>query len=92
MSRTKRFNEKKIEPKRGDYIFMGTTFKNDTPEWKEERDKKRHSKSSSSFKRAQEAKRRAARKQELKKIRKGHVDPDNLPVLKEPKRNDWDWN
>lgn len=92
MSRTKRFNEKKIEPKRGDINFMGEVYKDTTPEWKRERDKKRRSKSSSSFKRVQEAKRRAARKQEIKKVQKGHVDPDNLPVVKEPKENDWIWN
>lgn len=92
MSRTKRFNEKKIQKKCGDFIFMGETFKDTAPEWKHARDKKHRGKAPSSFKRVQEAKRRAVRKQQLEKLQSGYVDPDNIPVVKEPKENDWIWN
>lgn len=91
MSKTKRFDEKKIEKKYGDFIVLGTLCKDDTPEWKRTRDKKRN-KPSSTYKKRAESRRRAKRNQDIKNLRAGNIAPEDVNKPKEPRENDWTWN
>lgn len=91
MSNTKRSDVRKTEGKHSGYGDGWLPPLPETPEWKHTRDKKRWDKPASWFKRAKEREQRAERNQEIKNLRAGHGDPDDMPCPKQPKSNQWDW-
>jgi hypothetical protein len=91
MSKTKRFDDRKTRGKRPTTMMWGEVFVDDTPEWKHTRDKKRWNKCPKWYKQMKERSRRAARNQEVKNLRAGNINEEQINLPKEPRGNDWDW-
>ncbi len=88
MSRTRRFNQKKTEPKRGDFVIWGHTVSMNEPEtWKDTRDHKPWGGPPKWYKTIKKRRRRA---QERNAFR--HFDPDGSVIPEHPKTDRWDWS
>jgi len=91
MSRTRRFDDRKLRGKRPTIMMWGEPLVDNTPEWKFTRDKKRWDKSPKWHKQMRERARRAERNQELKNLRAGNIDEEEVNLPREPRDNAWDW-